>query len=84
MVLWRFLLHMPHFLLGKPIQDLHHTLIGERGYQITFSSVQTVALQGAITQCSNILQLGDHSQRAVDDAFWSLLNAAIGQSVAPY
>ena len=56
---------------------------GTHMYQFTFATAQGMVAQAAITQCINILQLSDHTQRALDDAFWSLLDAAIGQQLTP-
>jgi hypothetical protein len=58
-------------------------LPGKHTYQFTFAATQGVVAQATITQCLNILQLSDHTERAPDDAFWSLLDAAIGQQLAP-
>lgn len=50
---------------------------------VAFLANSAVVLDAAITQCDNLLQVSDRTTRAVDAAFWNLLNTAVAQTVGP-
>lgn len=52
-------------------------------YQFDFLSGDTQLLHGAITQCRGYIQLSDKTTRGLDEKFWSLVNAAVGQNITP-
>lgn len=53
-------------------------------YTFVFVHDSTTLQTGTITQCGNLLQLGDHSVRAVDGTFWYLLDNAVQQKISPF